>query len=64
MPTRIYWMPLHKLTKEFYIHFTLQKGSRNPEKEKKKQLKFRKKKKEQENIKFNKDRKRKIYVRG
>ena len=38
-------MLLHDLTKELYIHFTLQKGSRSPEKEKKKELKPRKKEK-------------------
>jgi hypothetical protein len=57
-------MLLHDLTKELYIHFTLQKGSRSPEKEKKKELKPRKKKIEHKNIKFEKDRKRKKYIRG
>ena len=57
-------MLLHDLTKELYIHFTLQKGCRSPEKEKKKELKPRKKKKEHKNTKFEKDRKRKKYIRG
>jgi hypothetical protein len=57
-------MLLHDLTKELYIHFTLQKGCRSPEKEKKKELKPRKKKIEHKNIKFEKDRKRKKYIRG
>ena len=46
MLTKTYWMPLANLTKQIYIHFTLQKRYKIGEKEEKKQLILRKKEKE------------------